>query len=421
MRRTTLYARLVGCLLFVFALAETNGCGPAARPPNPILEDYLDHLHEVEAKIQTKTSPTPAEYFELGLAREQVWNIYLARSRYTAVSFKDCCNAEENRRRAEALLPQVFDAYERAMKDSQDPPVAANAKTRLVLMYSQIPDLDKEIAVLRRILEEHGKLNAPSVFGTAGTPQYYCYYTLFGVYKQQGKREPAIDALARAMLAIDAGEKSGVNVGEISGYLLGQLIDYEPRIVLPRYQRFLPSSIDELTDPPLSRRTGPPKALEKIFRNFREAARNRITLTVEHVDNNGLLVNYEIAFPDYLDIIKEWEKLKEGPHIFFADDLSCLKPAFKLSFTALSAQDGFGTDKNADAVIAQFVSTPTLVFDENGRSTGKIILSWTEKTPIQMSFYLTAKIVPAIIRRGPYVPPHDFYTEPVEVKREYRQ
>lgn len=415
--------RLTLAILALLAVTGSWGCShPSARPPNPILERSQANLQSVESRLQGIPAITHADYLKLGTARYMVWYIYLGRSRYSAGTAKARWEAAEYRRKAERLEPKVIEAFQRAMDQPPDPRIAARAMVRLSSMYAEIPDRDKQMGILKRILREHRDTDAPAVFGAGQTPHYYCYYTLAGIYQAMGERYYAIDALSRALLAIDVTEKAGKNVGNIPTQVLGRLLDYEPRIVLPQYQRLLPANINESPGTPNSpNRTGPAASLKRIFQSHRQTAPTRITLTVQHTDHNGLLVDYKVVFPDYPKIIETWRQEQQNPRPRLADDFRHVKPIFRLSFAAFPTTEGFGIGIPAyvTKALAPATATVPLVFDHHGRSSGRMILKWSDQTPRQLNLYLTAKLERGSCCRGlrwrPAVQAGEVYVKPVQV------
>ena len=402
-------------------VAGGGGCGHApARPPNPILEDAQANLQAVESRLAKKPALTNADYLELGKARRQVWSIYLARSRYPAGTAKTRRKAAANGRAAERLEPKMIEAL-RLAADAPDPHLAARAKIRLATVYGMKRDWDQQVAVVRQILRDHGGPNGPRAFGVGGTPHYYCYYTMGEAFKAKGSRGAAVDCYARALLAIDMGEKAGVDFGYRQALVLGKLVDYDPRIVLPSYQRLLPAHIDELHGTAsFVNRTGPPPALARMFEEYRKNAHARISLTVHHVDHNGALIGYEVIYPGYPKIIDEWQKQRQEPRPYMPDDfMSHIRPTFRLSFATLPARLSFDTPANIrDYATTALGSTPvtaTLVFDHDGRSAGKIILKWSDKGPRPLDLYLTAKLGCPYRAWARAVPPGQVYMEPLQV------
>lgn len=382
-------------IVVLLSVVSGFGCqGSPPRPLNPVLEDAQANLHVVESRLNEKPAPSSADYFEIGMARHQVWNIYLGRSRYPA----DTDNkTAADRRQAERLEPKMIEAFRRAA-DSADPHLAAKAKMRLSSVYDRKQDWDQQVVLLWQILRDHGGLNDPQVFGTGRTPHYYCYYTMGKAFKAKGARGAAIDSLARALLAIDVAETAGADFGDTRRHVLDQLVEYEPRIVLPRYQRLLPARIDGLPGTTnFSNRTGPAPALARMFEEYRENAQVRISLTVDYVDHNGALIGYEVVFPDYPKIIDEWQKEQLEPHPRLPDNFSRWKPTFRLSFATLPACESFEVPANVHdyttRVLGSASATALLVFDQNGRCTGKIILKWSNKAPRPMNLYLAARLV----------------------------
>jgi tetratricopeptide (TPR) repeat protein len=387
------------------------------RPQNPILENSQAALEAVESRLRASPAPTPADDLELGIARHQVWEIYLSRSRYQAIYSKTRREAEANRRAAERLEPEVMKPLARAADQSGDPAVAASAKVWLARVYAEKGETDKQIEMLRRILREHKDLEAPAAFGMGGTPRYYCYYTLAGAYQAKGDRNQAIDAMARALLATSM---VGNKLDAARNKLLGRMLDYEPRLVLPKYQRRLPTDVDKLpltTD--LSQRHGPAPALGEMLKAHRQAAPNRIRLTVEHTDGNGLLVAYQVEFPSYPAIIKAWEEDQKKPHPRLGDDFSGMRPSYLLSFATLPTTDGFFGSKYAEsALVVPRMFTPPLAFDDQGRAAGKMILVWADGAARPQKLYLAAKLVGTFagIPAGPVVSGEKIFLEPVEVE-----
>ena len=371
-------ARRVAGLPAALALVTLVGCSTRGKlPTNPILENSQAHLNTVEARLGSKPAPGPthADYLELGIARWRVWDIYLARSRFPAGTGKARRKAAWDRQEAERLQPDVINAFERAADQSSDPVIAAGAKRWLSRVYGEIPDRDKQIAMLKRILNEHPDTNAPAVFGLGRTPHYYCYYTLAGAYQKKKERANAIDALARALLAINAIQKAGAEVGSRPALVLGRLLDYEPRVVLPSYQRLLPPGAGE------------------ILGRHRTTAPTRIKLTVQRADRDEVVIRYQVVFPAYPSIIKKWEQESKKPRVYLPDDFSGAKPAYHLSFSGLPAADGFETHDQgpADLIPRQF--TPVLVFDKNATATGEMRLKWSDNAPEARDVYLTAKLL----------------------------
>lgn len=396
--------RRIAGLPAVLALVTLAGCSsPAVLPPNPVLENSQAHLDIVEKRLGSKPAPGPthADYLELGVARWRVWDIYLARSRFPAGTGKARRQAAWNRRQAERLQPDVINAFQRAAEKSADPPVAASAKRWLSRVYGRIPDCDKQIAMLKRILNEHSDLNAPSVFGLGRTPHYYCYYTLAGVYRQRKETANAIDALARALVAIDAVRHAGATVGDTPTLVLGMLMDYEPRVVLPSYQRLLP------------------QGAEKILRRHRTTAPTRIKLLVRHAHRDEVVVRYQVVYPAYPSIIKAWEQESKKPRPYLPDDYSRLKPVFHLSFSGLPVGDGFEARDQGPAGLIPRQFTPVLVFDKNATATGEMRLKWSRNAPEARDMYLTAKLVhtPPPGGRIERMPPlkEGVYVQPVRV------
>jgi len=396
--------RRIAGLSTVLALVTLAGCtAPAKLPPNPVLENSQAHLDTVEKRLGSKPTPGPthADYLELGVARWRVWDIYLARSRFPANTGKARRLAAWNLRQADHLQPDVINAFQRAAEKSADPPVAASAKRWLSRVYARIPDRDKQIAMLKRILSEHSDLNAPSAFGLGGTPHYYCYYTLAGIYQQRKETANAIDALARALVAIDAVRQAGAKVGKTPDVVLGMLLDYEPRIVLPSYQRLLP-----------------PGAKEILLRH-RTTAPTRIKLTVQHAGRDEVVVRYKVVYPAYPSIIKAWEEESKKSRVYLPDDYSRLKPVFHLSFSGLPANDGFDPrDQGATGLIPRQFSR-VLVFDMNATATGEMRLKWSDNAPEARDMYLTAKLLRASPPGGRIerMPPlkEGVYVQPVRV------
>jgi hypothetical protein len=409
----------------VLGVCAGQGCRSQRpeRPPNPILEDRQAKLAEIEGRLRAHVAPAHADYLELGIARYLVWNTYLERSRYPAVQSEDRRQAEENRQQAAHLEPQVIDAFVRAMDHPPDPLTAAGAKVWLARVYSEVPDLRNEVLLLRRILADHRDLHAPAIFGSFGTPQFYCYTTLAGVYQSQEERPSAIDALARALLAVRACQEGGGDVGDAVMPALGRLIEYEPRLVLPQYQRLLPTGIDAPGGNPASQAALAP-ALAEIFRTHRERASTRIIVTVDHQDPAGLLVRWRVVFPAYRGIIAAWEKDMLNPHPQLGDDFSHLKPTFRLRFATLPASEDFSLSKQAAAALGPTRHTPPLVFDENGRSEGRMILPWANGSGVgrPQNLYLVAQIVGdvnGLAGVAPAVPAHEVYMEPVAVRLDW--
>ena|GEM_PF-6073623 len=367
--------RLAG-LLATLALATLTGCR-TELPIDPILENSQARLNAVEKRLGVKPAPGPthADYLELGVARWRVWDIYLARSRFPVGTGKARRQTAWNRRQAQRLQPGVISAFERAAEKSANPPVAAGAKRWLSTVYGQIPDRDKQIAMLKRILNEHSDLNAPRVFGLGGTPHYYCYYTLAGVYRQRKEKANAIDALARALLAIDAVRQTGAKVGDRPTLVLGLLLDYEPRAALPSYQRLLPPGAKE------------------IIRRHNATAPTRIKLTVQHTGRDEVVVRYQVVYPAYPSIIKAWEEESKKPRPRLPDDYSHLKPAYRLSFSDLRASDGFEMRDQGPPALIPRQFTPELVFDKNATATGEMRLKWSRNAPAVRDVYLTAKLL----------------------------
>jgi hypothetical protein len=396
--------RRVADLLTILALVTLAGCtAPAKLPPNPVLENSQAHLDTVEERLGSKPPPGPthADYLELGLARWRVWDIYLARSRFPANTGKAHRLAAWNGRQADRLQPHVINAFRRAAEKSADPVVAASAKRWLSRVYGRIPDRDKQIAMLKRILNEHSDLSAPSVFGLGRTPHYYCYYTLAGVYQQRKETANAIDALARALVAIDAVRQAGAKVGKTPDVVLGMLLDYEPRVVLPSYQRLLPPGA------------------EKIILRHRTTAPTRIKLTVQHAHRGEVVVRYKVVYPAYPSIIETWQQESKKPRPYLPDDYSHLKPVFHLSFSGLPASDGFDPRDQGPAGLIPRQFTPALAFDKNATATGEMRLKWSRNAPEARDMYLTAKLLHASPPGGriKHMPPlkEGVYVQPVRV------
>jgi hypothetical protein len=401
------------------AIAAGPGCSRSApRPGNPILENAQANLQGVEARFRALSAPAPADYLALGTARYQVWTIYLARSRFRAGTAAARRKTAENRRQAERLLPAVIEAYAHAAEGA-DARAAAMAKARLVLVYGEVPDLDKQIVLLRQILRDHGGMKDPAVFGLGEGPQYYCYYTLAGAYEAKGERALAIDAMARALMALDARDRAGADSGPLPARLLGRLVDYEPRVVLPRYQRLLPASLDESSSGPnFPNRTGPAPALERILRTYREAAPTRIMLAISHTDHNGLVVDYQVVCPAYAGIMETWRKEQENPRPRLGDDFSGTWPRLRLSFATLPTAECFSMAGPALAALAPATSTGPLAFGQDGRAVGKMVLKWSDRAPWKDSLYLVARLErngAGMGGYGPAFPAQDVYVEPVEL------
>jgi len=360
----------------------------------------------VEARVRSKPSSerTHRDYLELGVARQQVWSIYNGRSRYPAYRRAARREAAWNRRKARRRAPSVLEAFERAMAQPPDPRTAARAKLWLAQFHAEARDLDKEIAMLRRILAEHADMEDPTVFGLGGTPHYYCYYTLVAAHQAKGERAEAVEALAQALLAVDARAKAGVEVGDRPAHVLGLLLDYEPRVVLPQYRRLLPPGTDD------------------FLRHHEASAPTRITLTVARADRDALVVRYRVVFPDYPAVIKAWEEEQKRPYVRLPDDFSHLKPAFGLRFFALPATPdfaepstpGFAIPEGASLGLAPRQATP-LSFDDDATASGEIALRWSDDRPKRVDFYLTAKLVRSYMRGRSLDPGQGTYVRPVRV------
>jgi len=381
-------------LLFLFSIQVGYS---DKLPRNPILENSQAHLESVEKRLEAKEQ-THADHLELGIARYRVWRIYLARSRFPATNGKARREAARNLRQADRLKPDVIRAFEEAMTDPADPQVAAHAKVMLSVVYSEMQDWDNHIAMLQSILRDHADLNHPAVFGVGGTPQYYCWYTLAGAYQQKGNRTKAVEALSRAALAIAAMQTSSGQIGDVSGMILGRLLTYEPRIVLPAYQRQLPSGMQE------------------ILNAHRTTAPVRIRLSVKRADHDAAVVAYQVVFPEYPEIIKTWEEAQTTPRVPLPDDFSHLKPAFHLSFTVLPTTEGFENRNDIPVALAQPLSAE-LTFDDQATSTGEITLRWAESPVPQQDVYLSATLVQTYIRGGTSIPAQNVYVKPVRVGR----
>ncbi len=412
-------ATAVVCLFLVMG---SCGCdSPSVRPLNPVLENAQANLEVVESRLAEKRELTHGDYFELGMARRRVWSIYLGRSRYSG--YKARRKAAANRRNAERVEQKMIHAFRQAMDQPTEPHWAARAKMQLAFVYGEKRDWDRQIRVLKGILRDHGDLRDPRYFGVFGTPQYYCYYTLGHAYKANiATRRHVVDTFARALLAIDQSRRHEATIAYVSAKehyraeVLGQLIQHDPRIVLPRYQRLLPADINE---PPWSphnpKPTGPGAVLGGILAAYRKNAPTRITLTVQHVDYNGVLVGYEVIFPGYAKRIDEWRKRLQDPRPRLGDDFSGMKPIFRLSFAALSAQESFHTAAYKEKVFAPSSATGLLVFDQNGRSTGKIILKWSDVARRSLDIYLMAELQTGYRGWGPAISPGKAYVAPVRV------
>jgi len=383
--------RQFASLLVALALAILAGCRAAYRP-DPQLDNHQAHLDLLEKRLLSKPDPgaTYADYVELGIARYQLWKQYVGRTRG---------------REAKHLKSGAIAAFERAAEQSADPVAAARAKMRLSWVYRDMSDWDKEIAMLKRILKEHGDLDAPAAFGLGRTPQYYCYYTLAGLYQRKGERAHAIDALARALMASTTLERDMTKPTglDYTALLLGRLLEYEPRIVLPSYQLLLPPGARKMIDA------------------YRAKVQTRVRLTVERADHEGVTVRYEVVFPTYPAILKAWEEEQErerkNPRVYLPDEeLFRFNPVYHLSLQGLPVTAGFELPDGEPPGLVPEQYTPELTFDKNTTATGKLRLKWSDKAGPQKDVYLTAKLV----RQGGWywpsaLPAEQVYVMPIRI------
>jgi tetratricopeptide (TPR) repeat protein len=392
------------CRGMLLALVLCAGCGCVAErklPRNPILENSQAALDSLEKQLFAVDAPelSPADYLKLGTARHCVWQIYLARSRYLTSTWRGRRRAAYNRRMAERAWPGVAEAFENAAAARDDEITAAQAKVWLARCYALIPDLDKQIGMLQRILVEHSDLD--SAFGLSDTPHYYCYYSLSGAYQRKGERAKAIDAMARALMAIEARKKAGANVGNRPEFLLGRLLHYEPRVVLPRYRALLPDGAHAILD--RHERTAPA----------------RIELTVESVDRTEIALRYKVHFPQLPAIIAARKKRRDDTRPLLPDEGLYDYPLFfVLGFTHLPATAGFDMPKDAPPGFAPDAATAHPSFDKQGKAAGRIVLKWAENAPARRDVYVTAKLLERGMTRSiavPAIPAHEVYVSPVRI------
>lgn len=204
--------------------------------------------------------------------------------------------------------------------------------------------------------------------------------------------------MARAALVIEARAKGGAKVRDLPAHALGRLLDCEPRVVLPRYQRLLPTGA------------------EALLRRHRESAPTRITLTVESADSGEAAVRYRVVFPAYPGLIKAWQEEQKKPRVPLPDDFSHVKPTYALAFLTFPTTESFELSSKPPAIPADRRRTGPLSFDKQAMASGRIALPWSGDVSSPRELYLTAKLVSA----QPYVPvepipAQDVYVEPVLV------
>ena len=372
---------LVNCRILrravAVALALTGAAADcrAAPPPNPVLEERQTKLQQVEAAWRAKPSPSASDWLALGIARFQVWQIHHGRGYHSiGTHLSERWEAAANRRQAARLLPKVTQAFQQAMAGAADARTAAAAKWWLACLYATIPDRDQQIAMLQRILRDHPTLDDPTLFD--GTPQFYCNRTLAVAYRETGNRALAVDAYAQAALAIADRAATETNRQPLVTQTVGDLLAYEPRIALPRYQALLPAG------------------MESLLRRHQETAPNQITLTVEQANVGGVVVGYTVVFPEQPRILREWKERAEKVHL--ADNFP---PAYVLQFVTVPATDGFASDPEPPRLevtatgYRQAFSLP-LKFDPHGTATGEVTLAWVKDASARKDLYLSASLLP---------------------------
>lgn len=396
------------CWLMLILLGATCGCqARATRPPNPVLEDAQEALSKVERRVLDGNEPTSAELLELGTARYRVWQIHLARSRYTGP------RSHWSGKQAAKLQSKMIDAIEKAAA-SDDPHVSARAMVRLATVYGELQDWDQQIRLCWQILQRHGNLRYPALFGEPGTPHYYCYHTWSNASKRKDDRPEAIVAMAQALLALDQSEGDAAAIETMRRGQFRELLAYEPRIVLPQQQKLLPPGFE--ARPP--RTDGPAPGLARLFERHRQTAPARVKLTVEHADASGILVAYEVTFPQYADIIRQWEIEQQQPRPPLPDDFGHLRPSFRLQFSTVPGSEaGFYHSRYAAEALAKHSLTPVLAFDSQCQARGRLILPWAEPSARPQELFLVADMVGLIrgVPGGSVVPADEIYAPPIAV------
>ncbi|GAG25566.1 unnamed protein product, partial [marine sediment metagenome] len=133
-------------------------------------------------------------------------------------------------------------------------------------------------------------------------------------------------------------------------------------------------------------------------------------------DHNGVLVDYQVAFPDYPRIIEAWQREQQKPRPYLPDDFGHVEPTFRLSFATLPTTEGFGMPDAVKTPLAPSTATAPLVFDPHGRTGGRMILKWSDPAPRRLDLYLLATLK----RRAGYgwsrgAPAEEVYVEPIRV------
>jgi hypothetical protein len=338
--------------ILVMAILLATACTGMGPVINPILEERQAALAAEEAKWRAIPNPTSGDWIRLGIARYQVWEIHHARATYRNRHY-----AAMNRRQAARLLPQVQTALDHAYHEAANPREGATAAWWLANLYRLVPDHDRHIAMLQRILREHAAVNAPELFGVCGTPQYFCHLSLATVYRKGSQREKAVDAYARAALALaDCAVNQNHHAQAILTVTLGELLDYEPRAALPEYEEWLVAG------------TAP------LLHQYAEKAPSRVTLAVVEVNDRKVMIEYKVLFPPYTGLIREWEKHPEAHNL--PDNFP---PSFALQFKLWPTTDGFRDSPLSSQI--QDGTNVRLVFDVENIATGQVALAWTTHAP----------------------------------------
>ncbi len=409
--------RLACSISMILVSAICCGCGGSAgRPSNPILENRQAALKIAESSFAETKSPTYDDYIKIGTARYLVWSIHEARSKYTGSIRKRRREAEKNRLLAEDMKYNVLRPFKAAAGTAQDSSSAISTMLRISQVYGEAGDYSNNFALHKKILREYGDVDAPRILGLGRTPRYYCNYTLANLYRSHGDRclRPlAIDAYVRAIHAIDKVDQADHPVNNIPAQVLAMLINYEPRMVLPRYQRLLQTRLK--SDKPIT-------SLKRVLRENRQNAKTRIRLSVKHADSNGLLVEYEIICPDYHKMMeterKHWEKRRKQWNKGMAPVGVFPEPGHWLRFSTLLATEDLTIPPGVTTTFNESTKTPKLIFDDKGISRGKMILKWSNSPYGKYDFYLTAGFwIPPMKAGNNHPTPslHPVYVEPVRV------
>jgi hypothetical protein len=403
------------------------GCGydPSYLQPGerePELKSALEKMEKLHHEVLFSSKPTSEQYLNLALLRLQISRIYKHKLIHVP--------AQSNRSKHYTLSCRVSDLTTKAIwelrkarRKNPKPEVDLRALMELAAIYrDQGFHRSREWELcLREILEKYPDVKDAALFPVGHTSRYYAYHGLANVYRARNEPGETLAAMAFATLAIEPQRSDSPQMEKLFSQQVNELVQADPRLVLPKYQNLVIKRMRNLIPGPFDLEETK-KRLTHMFDEYKKSAPNRITLTLEHVGPNGILVAYDAFFPEVPEKRKKYKQMAQSRQ------WSAMPPSlgeYVLESYLLPAEESFRRKRslpasqipmNINSVFDSFTFTQPLEFDKTGRAKGRIILAWSKDARSKanwLSFYLLMRPTQLVTRAMTFLSTKPTYIQPL--------